>query len=345
MLVMSRSRAAIGAFCAVSWLSALYPTSARADDAPPENRTLATALFQEGRKLLEENRVAEACRKFEESERLDSGGGTLLNLAACHEREGRTASAWTEFEGALAQARRDGREDRAQIAAQRMAVLEPRLSRVTIVVAASSDRADLEITLDGTPVRRPAWGVGMPVDPGDHAIEAHAPNAKPWRSTIAVHGDGETPSVAVPALEIAPTVAEPAAAAPPAPPTVAPLPSLASSETPLAPRVPLWRDATMITAAIVGVAGVAFGTYFGLHAVALDRDAASGCPGGRCTPGASTTSDHAVANADASTGAFIAGGVGLGLATVLLLTRHAKVPNVTASIDARGASVGWTARF
>ncbi len=343
MPLMVRFRPATAAFFAGSLLAALASREARADDPPPENRALATALFQEGRRLLEDNHVAEACRKFEESERLDSGGGTLLNLAACHEREGRTASAWTEFEGALAQARRDGREDRAQIATQRMAVLEPRLSRVTIVVAAASDRADLEVTLDGTSVRRPAWGMGMPVDPGEHVIEAHAPNAKAWRATITIHGDGEMPSVPVPALEVvAPSLAEPGPAAPlPNAPPLEPTPSDASA----GPRVPLWRDATMVSTGIVGVAGVALGAYFGLHAVALNHDAEDGCPRGRCTPTAATTSEHAVASADASTASFIVGAVGVGVATVLLLTRHASAPAVTAMIDGRGGSMQWVARF
>jgi hypothetical protein len=184
----------------------------------------------------------------------------------------------------------------------------------------------------------------MPVDPGDHVIEAHAPNAKPWRSSLSIH-DADRPSVEVPKLEaVATPIAEPAAA--PVPVPIAPVsPSADIDDVKPARRVPLWRDVTTVSSAMVGVAGVALGAYFGLHAVALNHDAANECPAGRCTPTAATTSDHAVSSADASTASFIVGAVGLGVAAVLLVTRHASTPEVTAAMDGRGGSVGWVARF
>jgi len=52
----------------------------------------AEMLFEEGRRLLESRDVAAACAKFAESQRLEPAGGTLMNLAACHERAGKTAT-------------------------------------------------------------------------------------------------------------------------------------------------------------------------------------------------------------------------------------------------------------
>ena len=81
--------------CAVSSLaSALTPSHAHAQDRDP---AAAQALFDQGQALVNEKRYAEACAKLAESQRLDPGIGTQFHLAACHEQEGKIASAWAEF--------------------------------------------------------------------------------------------------------------------------------------------------------------------------------------------------------------------------------------------------------
>jgi hypothetical protein len=330
---------------ALTALACLLPASpARAQDTPEpsaENRALATALFKEGRRLMEAGDVPAACRKLEESQRLDPGGGTLLNLAACHEKEGRTASAWTEFSAALAQARTDGRADRIAVAQERVAALEGRLRRLTLVVPPAADRPDLEITIDGVAVRRPAWGVAVPIDPGEHAVQARAAGFAPWRSSVSVEADGQSQELDVPALEALPP-------APPGPvPTSAPAgerpPSAPARETPARPWL---RDSLMVGAAAVGLAGIASGAYFGLHAISLENSAKGSCPAGRCTDGAVSTSGSATTNADFATGAFIVGGAGLAAAAVLLFTRpHATPPSVLGMVLPGGGALQWSGRF
>src|SRR5512145_2755140 len=61
------------------------------------DRVTARSLFDEARALVAAGKVADACPKFEESQRLDPGPGTLFNLADCYERSGRTATAWLTF--------------------------------------------------------------------------------------------------------------------------------------------------------------------------------------------------------------------------------------------------------
>ncbi len=73
----------------------------------------AQVLFEEARQLMSAGHYAEACPKLEESQRIDPGSGTLMNLADCYERTGRIASAWGAFLDAEAGARLVGNTARA----------------------------------------------------------------------------------------------------------------------------------------------------------------------------------------------------------------------------------------
>ena len=166
---------------------------ARADD-----RAIAQQLFDEGRALLDEGRVAEACPKFAESQRLDPGGGTLLNLALCHEREGKTGTAWTEFHDALAQAVKDDRKDREAFAKSHIDALRPKLVRVVVAVPPAVRASTPEILLDDSKLPQAAWGSAIPVDPGDHRIATRADATLPWSTMITTTEPGRTYTVEIP---------------------------------------------------------------------------------------------------------------------------------------------------
>ena len=144
-------------------------------------------------------RYGEACPKLAESQRLDPGGGTLLNLAICHEKEGKLATAKIDYEEALAVATRDGRKDRQVIARARLAATEATIPRIVVLVASASDAAGLEVKLDGLSLRRAAWGVATPVDPGAHVLEASAPGRAPWSIQITLQAS-QRKAVDVPVL-------------------------------------------------------------------------------------------------------------------------------------------------
>jgi tetratricopeptide (TPR) repeat protein len=167
----------------------------------PADIATAQALFDEGRKLMNEGRYIEACPKLDESQRIDPGWGTLINLADCHEHIGRTASAWSEFLQVAAGSRQAGQSERAQAAKARAAALEPRLSKLTIAVSELNLPAGFEIKRDQSLVGPAQWGTAVAVDPGEHVVEASAPGKRPWRRIITVGDEGEKNEVFIPPLE------------------------------------------------------------------------------------------------------------------------------------------------
>jgi hypothetical protein len=81
------------------------------------NRAAAEALFNQGRDLMTAGKFTEACPKFEASQQLDPGLGTMLNLAECYEKTGRSSgggqSAWHSGRSGATPARRDVSRDAA----------------------------------------------------------------------------------------------------------------------------------------------------------------------------------------------------------------------------------------
>ena len=205
-----------------SLVAGLLGGAGRAHAEPSaDDKARATTLFQQGRALMSEGRIPEACPKLEESQRLDPGGGTLLNLALCHEQEGRLARSWSEFKEAVTVARRDGRLDRENEAANRVAALEPRLSRLTIVVPARAQVEGLSIERDGHEVSREAWATAIPIDGGEHVVRATALGRDPFTTTIVVGKEWDSRSVEIPVLATPVVVVASSRPATPAPLTAA----------------------------------------------------------------------------------------------------------------------------
>jgi hypothetical protein len=157
---------------------------ARADS---QEARLAQALFEEARALMASKRFPEACLKLAESQRLDPATGTLLNLAVCHEEEGRLAAAMSEFREVAAASTRERRADRRVVAEQHLAALEKLVPKLSVTVSPRAQAlAGLEVRLDGLELRPAAWGVAAPVDPGPHTVTATAANRQPWTTTVIV---------------------------------------------------------------------------------------------------------------------------------------------------------------
>jgi hypothetical protein len=144
------------------------PTPAVAGDPAASD---AAELFREGREAMRTGDYAVACRKLEESERLASESGTLLNLAFCHGklRNFRRARAALGQFFAMASAA----DDRRRPALELLAELEQRMPRLRIVIApVIPDKA--QIILDGEDVTRDAKLSALAIDPGHYVLEVNA---------------------------------------------------------------------------------------------------------------------------------------------------------------------------
>ena len=185
-------------FVAAATLLAIVSTSARAVSPAAE------ALFQEGRRLLAAGQTDEACARLAESYAAEASSGTLLNLALCHEKQGKTATAWAEYRGAARLARNQGREDRAGAADDKVAMLEAKLPRLTSIPAKPVPGLKIA-TEDGT-LGEGGLGVAVPVDPGSHKVTVSAPGYRPWATTLEMK-EGEQRTLEIPELEAEPVLA------------------------------------------------------------------------------------------------------------------------------------------
>jgi hypothetical protein len=287
----------------VSVLAAAKPAHAQGAD----QKAAAQVLFEQGRELVEQGHYAEACPKFAESLRLDRGIGTMLWLADCYESNGQTASAWASFKEAAAAAAlaHDARE---KVATARVAKLESKLTTVAILVPPEAAVRGLEVRRDGVILGPAEWGIGVPVDPGIHAIDATAPLHKPWTTSVELPAKPGLVSVTIPVLE--PTPAEPA----PAPETREP----AGTPETVAPQAATTRtwSTQRIAGAVVAGAGVVslgVGLYFGLDAKSTYDASNTGghCVNNQCDP--QGLQDRSGAYSRASVSTLL---VGVGLAAV-----------------------------
>lgn len=309
-----------------SLLIAVFALAPAARAQSSSDQAAAEALFKQGRDLMASGQYSEACPKLAESERLDPAPGTLLNLATCYERNGQIASAWVTYKEAATAARKADQTERARLATEKAAALEPSLPMLTIVVPPASDVPGLEVRRDGEMVGHAEWGAPIPLDPGPHVVEARAPGRQPWQGQAPVLAASAKASVEVPLLAPLPeaTPGSPGGmSSTTAPPGQATSSAATSAvDSPLAE--PGHRGGTQRaigwTVTGLGVVGVALGAAFGALAIADNNNAANDCLSNVCTQqGVSATHDAKNA-ATVSTVGFAAGGALVAAGLVIWLT-------------------------
>jgi serine/threonine-protein kinase len=279
MLAKLRPWSALALCCVGTSLPALAQAEAGA-----AQKAAAESLFDDALNAMKSGHFSEACPKLEESERIDPAVGTLLYLAECYEKSGRSASAWATFREAASAAQAQGETERTRVAAARADRLQPSLSKLTLKVAPETlQLPTLRVTRDNLPLAKALFGVAIPVDPGKYRIVASADGYQSYEADIDVLANGDSKSLEIPALVMSTT--PPAGAVP----VVANAASVGAPNAALptidsrSPATPAGenhlRTAAYVTGAL-GVVGLGIGSYFGVRAISKNNDAKSHCPGG-----------------------------------------------------------------
>jgi hypothetical protein len=275
--------------------------------ASPEDTAMAEALFRDGQTLIKEKKVAAACDKFQESQRLDPQLGTLLHLATCHAEQGRVASAWVEFTEAAALAAHAGEIEREKLARERARELEPKVPK--LVIQAEAQEPAPSLSLDGRELGRATLGTALPIDPGSHTLTATAPGKNAWKSELDLKaGSGET-RVDIPVL-LDISAAE-----------VAPAPRPRHEAAPDSDVTPSSGQKTLgFVVGGVGLVALGVGGYFGLRAASQKSDADSHCNGTLCTQEGLDGHDDSKRSARIADVGIGLGVVALGVGTYLVLS-------------------------
>jgi len=299
----------------------LSSVAGAANAQPARDPAAAEGLFRDAIKALDAGDWAAACPKFSASMELDPSPGTSINVARCHEHDGKLAKAWAEYQRAKVLNQETAGTQRKQELAiyidKQIAVLEPRLPRLRIRVSARPE--GLHVERDGQPVPAGALGEPVPVDPGTRVVTVGAPGHRTERREVAV-AEGQSADVTIElALEATP------------PPTTNPTATVAPRRTTPPARsdgeeAPSSGRRTLAFGLIgAGVVGLGIGAVTGGLAIGKNSDVIDdGCDAKTRTCGSQAGIDAARAGrtlATVSTVAFVAGAALGGAGVVLLLVR------------------------
>lgn len=296
----------------------------------------ADVLFKKGKKLLAEKHYAEACTAFEDSDRLDPGIGTKLNVAKCYEEWGRVATAWRWFSDAERMAQ-NARDDRVEKIHALVEQLDADVPRLTVKLPTGADPAGLEVKLDDAALAAVDLGVARRVDPGPHQIDYLINGAKRSKTVPVARGGSSEVVLDVPARP-------PIVRARPAPP---PAPALETSDRGHTRRL-VGLGASVVGAGLVGYASiVTLGARGDYHKALTDH-----CRGASdmCDADGLTKTHAALDTAHTQTIVAIVGGVAIagGVLLYVLAPRGARDDHamyVVPAVSADGGSVVFGGAF
>ena len=298
--------------------------SSRAQSIDP---AAATELFKQGRVLMEKGDYAGACPKFAESARLDAKVGTLLNLAECEDKLGQIAEARQHLQLAIDRARID-KDDRLQLAIDKLAAIDARVPRLTIAVAKTAP-AGTTVQRDGVELEGASLDNALPVDPGHHVVVAHATGYEDKTFTVDLKESEQQRIEVAPGAKL-PEPLQPIAVA--APPKIADVDHASSTRT--------WG----YVIGGLGVVGLGLGTVYGIVAISKNSESKNdgACDANNvCNAAGKAARDDARRAGNISTFGFVVGGVAVAAGAVLILAGPSSSKPEAARIEA-APMVGWS---
>nr|PZN17527.1 MAG: hypothetical protein DIU78_24390 [Pseudomonadota bacterium] len=303
----------------------LAPAAAGQTD---ETRAAARALATEGAQAFQEGRWEDAIDRFGRAESLVHAPPHLLFMARAHEKLGQLVLAREAYLKVVReplpanapQAFKDAQAD----AERELRAVEPRIARLLVRVEGAEKATDLSVVVDGQAVPPALVGVGQPIDPGRHRVEAQATGftAEPREIELAEGASDEV------VLTLVPAAVAGATPEPPAPSTPEPVNPLLDTSVQTSRPNQGMRIGSYVAFG-VGAIGLGLGTYFLIDAAkessAADEAFEKCTAAGSCLesdPYAKETAEHDDAARSArrlSIVSFAVGGVGIAAGTALLI--------------------------
>ncbi|GMV16665.1 MAG: hypothetical protein AMXMBFR56_48890 [Polyangiaceae bacterium] len=284
--------------------------------ATPAETEQALAAGHAALARYKEGKWQEALAKFREADRLAHSPVFTLLSARCELELGQLLAARATFqrvaEESLPHDAPAAWHSAVADAKRELGELEGRIPRLVVRVE-GTDAARARVSLDGRTLRAAELAAPIELDPGRHTLIARLDERQARREIVVSAGrerevvlrlESSTPS-----------------SAPPSPGSGAPDQPAQASRSYLAPGIAFG----------VGAAGVVAGTVLGVLASSRASEIKSRCQGNSCLASDAEEGASATRLANASTIAFVLGGVGIGAGVTLLMLPNGTGPERSAA--------------
>src|SRR4051794_31669779 len=336
-MTMRKTQKRLACVLVTALLSSPLSAFAQSDEQRAAARELATA----GLDAFKAGKYEQALENFTKAESLFHALPHLLFIARSDAKLGRYVQAREAYlkiaRGALPANAPQAARDAQSSASSEIAEVEPKIGHVTINVADKEQLKNLTLTLDGTAIPAVLIGSPMPIDPGDHVIEAVATGMR-GKSTVAVSSGQrqdvllklEADASALPAVAALPATAAVQSSAAPTPET-APAGQWAPAPVDTQHGTNGLRIGSYVAFG-VGAVGLAGGIAFTLQSSSKRSDADKLCtlPNGGCDLALKPQIDSLDSDANHARTLGIVGfalgaaGIGMGVTLLVLSMGHAE---------------------